>query len=181
MSELKVRMRCGDREFEIEGAADAVERQLESLRYVLAPELRSQIAKETPLLETEPPAVRSSPPQAAPPVPIEKILSVQGRVCSLTVGARVDDAVLTILLGQRRFRQNDAVSGSEIMAGLRESQIRVQRVDALMEKHMRAGVVVSTGRYRRRRYRLSADGIRRAEQIAQTLIGKLPPAAAAVV
>jgi len=61
------------------------------------------------------------------------------------------------------------------MEGLRESGIRVPRVETFLAKHIRAGIVVALGQHRRRRYRLSMAGMERAQQIARDLIAKVPP------
>jgi hypothetical protein len=167
MSELRVKIRYGDHEFELEGAADAVERQLEAFRLFLSPP-PPPLEKET---KTEESDVKKAPPRVA----LEKIMRVRGPIYSLSFAAKVDEATLIILLGQRTFRQNDNVSGTEIMEGLRESGIRVRRVDTVLTKHIRTGIVVAMGRHRRRRYRLSMEGIEQAQQIARALIAKIPP------
>ena len=94
-------------------------------------------------------------------------------VVSLTVNARTEHAVLAILLGQRHFRKNNSVSGMEIMSGLRSSGFDVRRADTMMAKHASEGSVVATGRRKLRRYRLSTDGVARAEQIVRSLISQL--------
>jgi hypothetical protein len=128
MSELRIRMKFGDHEFEAEGLADALER----------------------------------------------IMRVRGRILSLSVTATAAEAVLVILLGQRNLRQNDSVSGTEIMRGLRDSGIRIPRADTILTKHAGTGSVVAMGERRRRRYRLSSLGVEKAQQIARSLIALVP-------
>jgi hypothetical protein len=106
-----------------------------------------------------------------PQLTLDRILKVDGRLVFLSVPARIDEAILAILLGQRQFRQNNTVSGVEIMNGLRESGLDVPRADTILGKHARAGLVVAVGRRKLRRYRLSTDGVARAEQIARRLMG----------
>ena len=108
-----------------------------------------------------------------PPLLLNKIIQTKGRVVFVSVNAKVDEAVLAILLGQRHFRQNNSVSGMEIMSGLRESGFRILRADTILAKYAGDGSVVATGRRKLRRYRLSTDGIQRAEQIARHLISQL--------
>ena len=92
----------------------------------------------------------------------------------MSVKANVMDAVLMILLGQRMMRENENVSGIELMEGLRGSGIQVNRVDTLMTKLAHEGTVIAMGVHRRRRYRLSVIGVTRAEQLARRLTAALP-------
>jgi len=107
---------------------------------------------------------------------LDKILQVGGRMVSLTVSARLHEAILAILLGQRQFRQNNAVSGMGIMSGFRESGLNLLRADTILAKYAHAGIVVAMGRRKSRRYRLSTDRVARAEQIARHVISQVPQA-----
>ena len=44
---------------------------------------------------------------------LEKVIAVSGREISLRIAPNLEDAVLLILLGQKAFRRNDAVSGAD--------------------------------------------------------------------
>ncbi|HET9285653.1 MAG TPA: hypothetical protein VFR24_27185, partial [Candidatus Angelobacter sp.] len=46
----------------------------------------------------------------------------------------IEDALMLTLLGQRTFRNNDSVTGSELTDGLRQSGLNVGRVDWRLEK-----------------------------------------------
>jgi hypothetical protein len=67
-----------------------------------------------------------------------------------------------------------AVSGGDLMDGLRESGISIPRVDYILQKHVRNGFVVGTGQRRRRRYKLTAAGIECSRQIAEKLTSQIP-------
>ena len=165
MSELRIRIKFGEHEIELEGSADAVERQFEPFKQFLMP---APPPKETADEVTQAPA----PPRLF----LETIIKVRGTIYSLRVNAKVEDAILVILLAQRIFRKNESVSGIEIMQGLRDSGFQVRRVDMILNRYIRLAHLVATGQHRRRRYRLSLDGSQRAEQIARTLIAQIPPA-----
>jgi len=167
MSELRIKIRLGEREFEIEGSAESVERQFEAFKWLIAPPPDPTPVKE-PLPEPPTPAL------AVERVPLERIMRIRGAIISLSVSSKVHDAVLVILLGQRIYRQNDNVSGIEVMEGLRDSGIRVPRVDLLLSRYARLGIVVAMGQHRRRRYRLSTAGVEQAQQIAHRLIALVP-------
>jgi len=91
MSELRIRIKIGEHEIELEGSADAVERQFEPFRQLLIP------AVETPSAQMR---AEAQPP---PPLPLEKIVRGRGTIYSLTVDANLEDAILIILLAQRSF------------------------------------------------------------------------------
>ena len=75
-----------------------------------------------------------------------------------------------MLLGQRHFRRNSIVSGTQIMEGLRDSGFKILRADMFLKKHMRSGTIIGTGIRRTLRYQLSTDGLNRAEVIARRLL-----------
>src|SRR5262249_36255813 len=109
--------------------------------------------------------------KAASPLCLDEIMHMRGSIVSLSVKANVQDAVLVLLLGQRHFRRNEAVSGIDLMQSLRGSGIRIPRVDTVMTKLARQASVIIMGKHRRRRYRLSVGGAIEAEQIARQLVG----------
>jgi len=164
MGELRIRIKLGEHEIELEGSAEAVERQFEPFRQLLI----RPASVETPLAQSRTEA------QAPSRLPLEKIVRGHGKIYSLSVDAKLEDAILIILLAQQSFRGNRTVSGTEIMSGLRDSGFAVRRVDAILNRFSQQAQIVATGERRRRRYRLSLDGLQHAEQIARALIAQLP-------
>lgn len=161
MGEIRIRIKFGEHEFEAEGSADAVDRHLETFRSLVAP---------PPLVEPKPIAQETK--RELPTW--EKIMRVNGRVISLSVQSHPRDAALAILLGQRHFLRSENVSGREIMEGLRNSGTGVARADLILKQHALKGYVIATGRRRLKRYRLSTDGLQRAQQIARALAANVP-------
>ena len=60
------------------------------------------------------------------------------------------------------------------MDGVRASGKTVGRSDTILKRHAAAGFVVTTGKRKRRRYRLTKDGVEKAQAIASALAGSLP-------
>jgi len=168
MRELRLRIKFGEHKFECEGPADHVERRFESFKRMVMPESPPPFTVQSPQITIQAPVLPAA--VVAEMLMLDKIIKVDGRVVSLSVRSTVEEAILTILLGQRQIRQNNSVSGVEIMNGLRESGLDVPRADTILGKYARAGLVVAMGRRKLRRYRLSTDGIVHAEQVAHRLI-----------
>lgn len=174
MGELRIKVRLGDSELELDGPTDAVERQFEPFRHLLMLKVGG---------ETSPAAEKAAPvPAPEPPKPavvyklLSKVVSVRGPIYSLRVPAPIEDAILVILFAQRAYRQNENVSGSEIMEGLRQSGIQVSRADVFLKKFAREANIVISGVRRRRRYRLSSDGLQQAEAVVHHLAASIPDA-----
>ena len=155
MADLRLKIKFGEHEFEAEGSAETVQDQFIAFKQLVLP----QPEGEKPLGAID----DSKPP------PFHKMVSLNGRIVSLTVPAKTEDAVLLMLLAQKQFRENDAVSGGEIMAGLRASGVRIPRADYILTRHARDGNVVMTGDGRMRRYRLTDRGADHALQIVRHL------------
>jgi hypothetical protein len=189
MTELRVRIKFAEHEFEAEGPAEAVERRAEAFQQMVSPPppppplpaVLVSAVEENPLVISEAPittepestAATEKPPEpeaGPPPLQLDRIMHSRGLVLSLSVGSKLGDAILVILLGQRVFRNNEEVRGIEIMEGLRDSGFRVTRVDTLLSRLAGQGIIIVRGKHRRRRYRLSVAGIAQAEQIARTLM-----------
>jgi hypothetical protein len=91
---------------------------------------------------------------------------------SLTARAgSIQNAILLILFGQKVLRQNDGVTGAEIIPGLRASGgYPFERIDRTLEGMAREGDVVAFGANRGKRYRLTNKGIDSARTIAASLV-----------
>jgi hypothetical protein len=169
MENEKLKMKIGEHELEVEAAHEVVERRVADFK-----ELIALLAKESANNVN----VQNLKPElpASKPLPIlERILKNDGRIVSLTAPPdAVDDAALLILLGQRILRNNDSVTGNEIMSGLSVSGYALDRVDRLMEKFVEEGWILSMGRHRAKRYRLTNPGYSKAAAIAESLASTLP-------
>jgi hypothetical protein len=152
-------MKFGEHEFDAEGAPEWVERQFLAFRQIVVPSTKGN----------------ANSPDAQPITDaLKPILRQRGRIISIAVTAKPEEAALVVLLGQRLFMHNDAVSGGDLMDGLRDSGISIPRADYILRKHVRDGFVVGTGQRRRRRYKLTTAGIDRSRQIAEKLTSQIP-------
>lgn len=170
--DTKLKMRIGEHEFEAEGPTEIVQAQFAAWR-----ELVESMAKATP--PTVPPVVPSLVGQPPPELPpslrgepmLDKIMRNEGRIVSLTArGASLEDEILLLLLGQRKLRSNDSVSGGEILDGLRLTGRTVNRIDYQMDKMTEAGDVITVGTNRARRYRLTNQGFAKGQELAMDLV-----------
>jgi hypothetical protein len=161
MSELRIKMKIADYEFEAEGSNDVVRLELADFKKLVPAALKSP----------------STPEKAAATLPnaeLFEVLRMNGRIVSLKVHTKsVDDAVLAILAGQKALRKNERVSGGEIMNGLRASGQTVTRVDYLLRRQVADGMVSMRGRGRTRRYSLTTAGALKASASAQRLAASL--------
>ena len=128
---------------------------------------------EEPVVVHAEEVLAESPPlpvAAAPPPDMSELLHVDGSIVSLSaLSGSLEKDVLVLMLGQQRLRNNNAIGGTEIMAGLRASGHRIGRADHILNRYVRIGDIVVTGKRRRRRYRLTTDGVAKALKIAMAL------------
>jgi hypothetical protein len=167
METQKLKLKIGEHEFEAEGPIDVVQSQFAAWKELISatpskPNINTKLKK--PLELPEP-----------PPLSLEKIMKVDGRIVSLTARAEtVEETALLILLGQKELRGNQEVTGSEIMDGLRQSGYVIRRADTLMDKLSSDGNVITVGVHRSRRYRLSNSGVKLATDIAYAVLETVP-------
>jgi len=174
MSDYKLKIKIGDHEFEAEGPADVVQDQFAAFRELIT-NVPATKQKESPEPKTPADANAGTSTNGSVTLALDKIMRADGRLVSLTVrAASISDAVLVLLLGQRQFRSNDAVTGAEIIDGMRESGQVVARVDHTLNRLSEEGTVITIGANRGRRYRLTNAGLARAQEIARTMIALVP-------
>jgi hypothetical protein len=172
----KLKIKVGEHEFEAEGPADVVQAQFADFRDLITSITTSPApavaAPVVPAQQEKPNAAQeANNTTPLPHLPLEKILKVEGRVVSLTAKCdTVDHAVLLILLGQKEFRSNQEVSGSEIMDGLKQSGYILGRVDYTLDKLSADGNVITIGIRRGRRYRLTNQGLKQALSTAKEVL-----------
>ncbi len=168
MDNYKLKIKVGEHEFEAEGPIDVVQAQFVAFKELIAsaPTQRPEaLAADRENLATG----------ELPHLPLERILKVEGRMVSLTAKCdTVEEAVLLILLGQKESRNNQEVTGAEVMDGLKQSGYKLPRVDRIMDKLAAEGSLISVGIHRGRRYRLSNSGLTQALGIAREVIATVP-------
>jgi len=170
MDTQKLKLKIGDHEFEAEGPTDVVQAQFAAWR-----ELVMATPAQAPL--STPAATQSAPPGATPDgkPSLDKITKVDGRVVSLTArGTSLEDEILLVLFGQKVLRNNDSVTGAEVLDGLRLTGRTVNRVDYQLDKLTTLGDVITIGTGRARRYRLTNQGFSKAGTLAANVSATVP-------
>src|SRR5690349_11894806 len=115
--EHRLKVKVGEHEFDASGEVEIVQAQFDEFKELIRLLASAPQAKPSPT-----PAAVNQSGEALPHLPLEKILKVEGRVVSLTAKCdSIDEAVLLILLGQKESRNNQEVTGAEIMDGLEVS------------------------------------------------------------
>jgi DNA-binding transcriptional ArsR family regulator len=173
MDSYRIKVKIGENEFEAEGSPEMVKAQFEAFKEMLA---------SIPVRNDTPPSRDSQQAPASQAVMeptevagFEKIFRVESRVISLTaLPGNVLDATLLTMFGQRHFRNNDSITGAEVKDGLEQSGFRVDRVDRHIDKLTTEGLVIKIGIGKGSRYRLTNQGMARAQGLARDLIATLP-------
>jgi hypothetical protein len=78
------------------------------------------------------------------------------------------DALVLLLLAHKLMRKVDNVPSGDVLAGMKQSGITVDRLDGIANKIPQ--LVLKTGVRKGTKYRLSAPGIQRATAVATTLL-----------
>ena len=179
MSEYRLKIKIGNHEFEAEGPADAVAKQFSDFKEIISkiPDVPIAVAAPAPplLSDTTTPGPSGNNPLPPPVSALNKIFRVEGRVISLTaLPSGENEAALLVMLGQKVLRDNDAATGSEVKDGLELSGYKPGRIDRTMERFVADGLVLTMGRNRGRKYRLTNQGLAKAQAIADELQRKVP-------
>lgn len=166
---MQLRLNVGEHEFEADGPAEIVQAQFAAWCALIAP---------APALTTQPEPQPAGHPTEKPADPgpgasFDSIMKRNGRLVSLTArGDSVRGELMLLLLGQKELRGNVAVSGAELVEGLRQTGRTVTRIDYELDKMGHAGDVIITGQGRGRRYRLTNTGLMHAQDLARTVLAK---------
>lgn len=177
----RLKMKIGQHEFEADGPADVVQQQFEAFKQMVTLAASTRSPELEPIPEGKTAAVIPTAKPTTPNAPINaaslsKIMRTEDRIISLTVRpGNAEDAVLLILYGQRELRQNDSVSGFEVMEGMTSTGgFSVTRVDRLLAKLADDGDVIVIGQHRGKRYRLTNAGHARAAYVAESMVANVP-------
>ncbi len=157
VGELRIRIKIAEYEFEADGLNDIVRAELASFKRLLPAGIRAILLNQGP--------------EALPIADAGKVLRADGRVVSMKVrDGAVEDVVLALLLGQKQFRNNERVTGAEIMDGLRASGHRINRIDNVVSRHAAGGRITVSGKGRSRRYKLTNPGVEKAHEFVRRVI-----------
>jgi len=167
METYRLKMKVGEHEFDATGPSDVVQAQFAAFTALIASVMKI-VPLHTPSVAQT--ATTEHTPAGGAVSPEELIMRQEGRMVSLTRrGGSLEDDLLLVLLGQKSLRNNDTVTGGEITTGLRLSGRVVGRVNYLIDKMTAAGDVITMGTGRARRYRLTNQGLVKAQGLARAL------------
>lgn len=184
MSELqvmfKLRVKIGCDEFEAEGPPELVAQRFEEFRLLIRkPERGSGEAPRTgsdaegaERREAVGPDIRKA---TDPPHDLASLLRCdlatgQVSLATLPEGKQKEaDAVLLLLLGHKRFRGEDEVPVTLLNEGLRQSGCPVSRLDRVLMSYTKHHLVLKSGVGKGGRYRLTNQGLKKADALAHEL------------
>jgi len=173
MDHYKLKIKIGMHEFEAEGEQSMVQSQFEAFKQLIANQELSNAERNAGYVAQKETDTGINANESS--LMLDKITRIEGRIVSLTARPEaIEDAALVILLGQRTFRSNDSVTGSEVIDGLRQSGFSVTRVDWRLEKLASQGLIIKIGANRASRYRLTNQGMNKAQGVARNLIALVP-------
>lgn len=160
---FKLRVKLGAREFEAEGPADLVAERFKEFRAIA--EIHATTSSAVPAV-TAP----------TPPHPWLQRL-YRHHPHSHTISLRIlpqgtdrqADAALLVLLGYRSLEGEEEVPVTRVTEALRQSGVPVTRLDRLLTLHTKQHMVLKAGQGKGGRYRLTTQGLARAEALAQEL------------
>lgn len=169
MEQNKLRIKIGDHEFEAEGPPEIVQAQLAAFKELLADPQTHTKQAETPTQQAADSLTQRVGPSGPPA--LDKIIKVEGRVVSLTARTNsLEDALMLLILGQKTFRSNDGITGGELVDGLKRSGQSTEHMGRTLEKIASEGNIIITGAHRGKRYRMTNQGVTKAQQIARGVI-----------
>jgi len=172
----RLKTKLGEHEFEAEGAPDDVRQQyqdwLEVVKLAVSTTPVVAAPKHNDASNGTSPQTEARPNPASVDSDLTKIMRVDGRYVSLTARTpSIYDAVLIMLYGQKAMRNNDSVTGSELLSGLASTGgYGNPRLDRILDKLAEDGDVMSFGERRGKKYRLTNTGIAKARVLAGDLL-----------
>ena len=173
METYKLQMKVGPHEFHGEGPEDAVKKDFEEWKSLIA----STPTIDTARPATVPPALNSASWSA--PIESEQLARIfllddKKGLVTLRILPRGDDrdrdAVLLILLGFRRLKDQDEVLVTQLKPALKQSGCNVDRVDSVVAKYLREGLINKGGMAKGGRYSLTNSGAEKAAALVHSLL-----------
>jgi hypothetical protein len=176
-SPSRVKMKIGEHEIEAEGSPDMVREQFQAWQELVKLAYATPIPQVVPVAQTAENLSAGLPTKSdALPSNVDaeltKIMRIDNRAISLTARTtNVHDAMLIMLYGQKILRNNDSVTGAELISGLNSTGgFAVDRLDRVLNKLSVDGDVMTFGERRGKKYRLTNSGTAKARAIASDLI-----------
>ena len=178
MHNVRLRVKASDHELEAEGSRDFVRQQYEAFRQLLEDMTRESNLSESPV--TPPPEKRADAPQNSRTKSFQKLLvwdshTQQVKSTVLPDGPmRIADTVLLLLLGYRELRRLSQVPALDLNEGLKAAGFEQLRLDREMAPYLKDRLVLRSGVGKGSRYRLTTRGVKKAQELVQTLAALIP-------
>ena len=190
MDNSRLRVKAPDYELEAEGSRDFVREQYEAFRRLLGdvPE-KSVVSESGEAVERSPsPESPASPlhdektvvPEISQATSFQKLLVWNDRTQRVksTVlpdgSTRIADTVLLLLLGYRELRGLNQISALVLNQGLESAGFDDYRLDREMAPYLKARLVLRSGVGKGSRYRLTTRGVKKAQELVQSLSALIP-------
>jgi hypothetical protein len=173
----RLKMKIGEHEFDAEGSDDSVREQFKAWQELVK---LAAAAPAAPPKKNEQTSDNQSPallPKDTIVIDsnLQKIMRMEGRTVSLTAQlTSVHDALLILIYGQKMLRNNDAVTGAELIMGISATGgFSIGRLDRILDKLSLDGDLTTFGERRGKKYRLTNTGIAKARAVASELLAKV--------
>ena len=190
MDKLKLRVKASDYELEAEGSRDFLNEQYEAFKQLLEDVAQKPVVSKS-REKIDIPSRRES---KTPPLPDQKTVEPSNsqaesfqkllvwndqtqRVKSTVLPdgpTRIADTVLLLLLGYRELQGLSQVSALALNQGLIAAGFDDYRLDREMAPYLKARLVLRSGAGKGSRYRLTTRGVKRAQELVQTLASLIP-------
>lgn len=176
---FKLKVKIGGQEFEAEGQSDLVSRQFEAFRLMIQEVGSATVRHFTP--DTGRPPLRAVAPEdshgeaGGDDVHLAQLfqMSPHSQLLSFRQPPGGDypeaDAVLLLLFGHRRLRNEVDVPVTVLMDALKQSGCPVKRLDRILTIYTKDRSVLRTGKGKGGKYRLTNIGLKKAEAMAGKL------------
>jgi len=167
METCRLRVKIGPYEMEAEGPRDFVEKHYGSFSERIPPSTQLAVVQK---------AAVGAPEQTQPPSESEysSIFKLEGKHVTLTATPTGDEreleGFLLVLLGHKEMRGEDLVSSDELVYGMRQSGINIDRADRIADRAFNQNLINRSGVRRGTRYRLTNLGIQKSQTLARELV-----------
>lgn len=188
MDNSRLRVKASDYELEAEGSRDFVREQYEAFRRLLGDVAQKPVLSKR---KGDPSPSRQSPDS---PLPGEKSSAQQnswtesfGKILVWDEGTqrvkntvlpdgpmRVADTVLLLLFGYRELHGLSQVAALLLNQSLKSAGFDDLRLDREMAPYVKARLVLRSGVGKGSRYRLTTRGVKKAQELVQTLTALIP-------
>jgi hypothetical protein len=181
-SSNKIKIQIGDFHLETEGSEEAIEKRLSVFKELVEIASKAGVSAEHSSRRSHSTESKDgsekqgSAGRSEPSSPLRRLFRVDDRVITLEAmpngGSRDGDAFLLLLLGHKIMRGESLVLVSDLLQGLKNSGVSVDRIDTV------TAIVASelwnkVGQRRAGKFRLTVPGEKKAREMAETLVNQM--------